>query len=150
MQVKYKWYKVLCLSQSRPMIYKAFLSRLHLQFMCKGWVHVHDRWCIITIMITFNYRINCTQCISELKQNGNSKITSSSVYLVVCIWLLNSGSSKHFTIGSVWAWRYFNCVTTSVLFSTSSTETNKRYLSVKQSTGTSLLQYTLLTDILCC
>lgn len=41
-------------------------------------------------------------------------------YLIVCIWLLNSGSSKHFTIGSVWACKYFNCVTTSVLFSTSS------------------------------
>ena len=48
-------------------------------------------------------------------------------YLIVCIWLLNSGSSKHFTIGSVWACKYFNCVTTSVLFSTSSTMKKKRF-----------------------
>lgn len=50
-------------------------------------------------------------------------------YLIVCIWLLNSGSSKHFTIGSVWACKYFNCVTTSVLFSTSSTMKKKILIS---------------------
>lgn len=66
---------------------------------------------------------NCAKMPSRMNTKYVYYRTVSWIpHLVVWIWLLNSGSSKHLTIGSVWAWRYFNCVTTSDLFFTSSGE----------------------------